>query len=141
MQRQNHHPKDKLIGGETVQVQIQESQENLAFEPETMDLDIVFEDDTVLVLNKPAGLVVHPAAGNWTGTLLNGLLAHCPELAQVPRAGIVHRLDKDTSGLMVVAKRCLHNCIWSINCKIARSSGFIVRWQMAWCHLMAKLKR
>ena len=69
-----------------------------------MDLDIVYEDDSVIVLNKPAGLVVHPAAGNWTGTLLNGLLAHCPELGQVPRAGIVHRLDKDTSGLMVVAK-------------------------------------
>ncbi|ULJ59450.1 23S rRNA pseudouridine(1911/1915/1917) synthase RluD [Wielerella bovis] len=97
-------PKDKLIGGEILQVQIQESNENQAFEPEAMDLDIVFEDDTVIVLNKPAGLVVHPAAGNWTGTLLNGLLAHCPDLAQVPRAGIVHRLDKDTSGLMVVAK-------------------------------------
>ena len=59
-----------------------------------MDLDIVYEDDTVIVVNKPAGLVVHPAAGNWTGTLLNGLLAHCPELSQIPRAGIVHRLDK-----------------------------------------------
>lgn len=97
-------PKDKLIGGEVLSVQIQQSNENQAFEPETMDLNIVFEDDTVMVLNKPAGLVVHPAAGNWTGTLLNGLLAYCPELAQVPRAGIVHRLDKDTSGLMVVAK-------------------------------------
>lgn len=97
-------PKDKLIGGEELSVQIQQSDENQAFEPEAMDLNIVFEDDTVIVLNKPAGLVVHPAAGNWTGTLLNGLLAHCPELSQVPRAGIVHRLDKDTSGLMVVAK-------------------------------------
>lgn len=97
-------PKEKLIGGEYLSVQIQPSQENQAYEPEHMDLDIVFEDDTVLVLNKPAGLVVHPAAGNWTGTLLNGLLAYCPELSQVPRAGIVHRLDKETSGLMVVAK-------------------------------------
>lgn len=97
-------PKDKLIGGETLNVQIQQSDENQSFAPERMDLDIVFEDDTVIVLNKPAGLVVHPAAGNWTGTLLNGLLAHCPALSQVPRAGIVHRLDKDTSGLMVVAK-------------------------------------
>ena len=97
-------PKEKLIGSEELSVQIQQSEENQAFEPEAMDLDIVFEDDTVMVLNKPAGLVVHPAAGNWTGTLLNGLLAHCPELLQVPRAGIVHRLDKDTSGLMVVAK-------------------------------------
>ncbi|EGV36984.1 23S rRNA pseudouridine(1911/1915/1917) synthase RluD [Neisseria weaveri] len=97
-------PKDKLIGGEDITVTVRPSEENLAFTPEAMDLDIVYEDDTVLVINKPAGLVVHPAAGNWTGTLLNGLLAHCPSLSQVPRAGIVHRLDKDTSGLMVVAK-------------------------------------
>ncbi|QEY24498.1 23S rRNA pseudouridine(1911/1915/1917) synthase RluD [Neisseria animalis] len=97
-------PKDKLIGGEFITVRVRPSEENLAFTPEAMDLDVVYEDDTVIVVNKPAGLVVHPAAGNWTGTLLNGLLAHCPELSQVPRAGIVHRLDKDTSGLMVVAK-------------------------------------
>lgn len=97
-------PKHKLIGGEQLSVQVQQSDENLAFVAEAMDLDIVFEDETIIVLNKPAGLVVHPAAGNWTGTLLNGLLHHAPELAQVPRAGIVHRLDKDTSGLMVVAK-------------------------------------
>ena len=97
-------PKTKLIGGEYLQVNIQPSQETQAYTPEAMPLDIVYEDDSVLVLNKPAGLVVHPAAGNWTGTLLNGLLAHAPELSQVPRAGIVHRLDKDTSGLMVVAK-------------------------------------
>lgn len=97
-------PKAKLIGGETLQVAVQQSEENLAFTPEAMDLDIVYEDDSVMVLNKPAGLVVHPAAGNWSGTLLNGLLAHCPALVAVPRAGIVHRLDKDTSGLMVVAK-------------------------------------
>ncbi|WP_373795704.1 23S rRNA pseudouridine(1911/1915/1917) synthase RluD [Neisseria dentiae] len=97
-------PKDKMIGGEYIAVTVRPSEENLAFTPEPMDLDIVYEDAAVIVLNKPAGLVVHPAAGNWTGTLLNGLLAHCPELAQIPRAGIVHRLDKDTSGLMVVAK-------------------------------------
>lgn len=97
-------PKDKLIGGEYLAVTVRPSEENLAFTPEAMDLDIVYEDDTVIVVNKPAGLVVHPAAGNWTGTLLNGLLAHVPELSQIPRAGIVHRLDKDTSGLMVVAK-------------------------------------
>ncbi|PSJ80587.1 23S rRNA pseudouridine(1911/1915/1917) synthase RluD [Neisseria iguanae] len=97
-------PKAKMIGGEFITVTVRPSEENLAFTPESMDLDIVYEDDTVIVMNKPAGLVVHPAAGNWTGTLLNGLLAHCPELSQVPRAGIVHRLDKETSGLMVVAK-------------------------------------
>ncbi|MDO4879090.1 MAG: 23S rRNA pseudouridine(1911/1915/1917) synthase RluD [Neisseria sp.] len=97
-------PKDKLIGGEKLAVHIRESNETLAFTPEAMDLDIVYEDDSIIVLNKPAGLVVHPAAGNWSGTLLNGLLAHCPALKNIPRAGIVHRLDKDTSGLMVAAK-------------------------------------
>ena len=97
-------PKEKMIGGESLTVAVRPSEENLAFTPEAMDLDIIYEDDAVIVLNKPAGLVVHPAAGNWTGTLLNGLLAHCPALSQIPRAGIVHRLDKDTSGLMVVAK-------------------------------------
>ena len=97
-------PKDKMIGGELLNIIIQQSEETLAFQPEAMNLDIIYEDDTVIVVNKPAGLVVHPAAGNWQGTLLNGLLAYCPQLATVPRAGIVHRLDKDTSGLMVVAK-------------------------------------
>ncbi|MDO5640730.1 MAG: 23S rRNA pseudouridine(1911/1915/1917) synthase RluD [Neisseria sp.] len=97
-------PKDKMIGGEELEVTVVQSEENLAFTPEAIELDIVYEDDFVIVLNKPAGLVVHPAAGNWSGTLLNGLLAHCPALGQIPRAGIVHRLDKDTSGLMVVAK-------------------------------------
>lgn len=97
-------PKHKLIGSEKVSVTIVPSVETAAFIAEDIDLDVVYEDDTVIVINKPAGLVVHPAAGNWTGTLLNGLLFHYPELSQVPRAGIVHRLDKDTSGLMVVAK-------------------------------------
>ena len=69
-----------------------------------MELNIVYEDEHLIVINKPAGLVVHPGAGNWSGTLLNGLLHHCPQLSGVPRAGIVHRLDKDTSGLMVVGK-------------------------------------
>lgn len=73
-------------------------------QPEAMPLDIVFEDESLLVINKPVGMVVHPAAGNHAGTLLNGLLHHCPALQKIPRAGIVHRLDKDTSGLMVVAK-------------------------------------
>ena len=72
--------------------------------PQPIDLDIVFEDEHVLVINKPAGLVVHPGAGNADGTVLNALLAHYPEIETVPRAGIVHRLDKDTTGLMVVAK-------------------------------------
>ena len=71
---------------------------------EAIALDIVHEDAALLVINKPAGLVVHPGSGNWSGTLLNALLAHAPPLASLPRAGIVHRLDKDTSGLLVVAK-------------------------------------
>ncbi|MDG1441221.1 MAG: 23S rRNA pseudouridine(1911/1915/1917) synthase RluD [Pseudomonadales bacterium] len=74
------------------------------FEPQDISLDVVFEDDDILVINKPAGLVVHPGAGNFDGTLLNGLLYYCSTLEAVPRAGIVHRLDKDTTGLMVVAK-------------------------------------
>ncbi|WP_434778873.1 23S rRNA pseudouridine(1911/1915/1917) synthase RluD [Neisseria sp. Ec49-e6-T10] len=96
--------KTKLIGHEEIVVEAQESQENLAFTPEPIDLDVVYEDHSVIVLNKQAGQVVHPAAGNWQGTVLNGLLYHYPDLKQVPRAGIVHRLDKDTSGLMVVAR-------------------------------------
>ncbi|MDR0779383.1 MAG: 23S rRNA pseudouridine(1911/1915/1917) synthase RluD [Pseudomonadales bacterium] len=95
--------KDKVLGGELVSLQPEEAV-CVSFAPEPLPLDIVFEDRSVIVLDKPAGLVVHPAAGNYAGTLLNGLLAHCPALEKLPRAGIVHRLDKDTSGLMVVAK-------------------------------------
>ncbi|MBB3231865.1 23S rRNA pseudouridine(1911/1915/1917) synthase RluD [Halomonas stenophila] len=96
-------PKDKVYGGEALALAA-EIEDDARFEPEAIPLEVVFEDDQVLVVNKPPGLVVHPAAGNPDGTLLNGLLHHCPELAAIPRAGIVHRLDKDTSGLMVVAK-------------------------------------
>ncbi len=93
-----------VLGGELVVVTPQSAPEDHAYMAEAMNLDIVFEDKAMLVINKPAGLVVHPAAGNWSKTLLNGLLHHYPAIAGVPRAGIVHRLDKDTSGLMVVAK-------------------------------------
>lgn len=95
-----------LIGQEVV-VHAVPAPEDLAFAPEPMDLAIVHEDTDLIVLDKPAGLVVHPAAGHWSGTLLNGLLAHDPALAALPRAGIVHRLDADTSGLMVVARNLL----------------------------------
>ncbi|KAF0813064.1 Ribosomal large subunit pseudouridine synthase D [Andreprevotia sp. IGB-42] len=98
------NPKDKLWGGETVSVDIQPNPEEVAFQPEDIPLDVIYADDAVIVINKPAGLVVHPGSGNWSGTLLNGLLHAYPELKGVPRAGIVHRLDKDTSGLMVVAR-------------------------------------
>jgi 23S rRNA pseudouridine1911/1915/1917 synthase len=94
----------RVKAGQRGQVELVRPAHELAFTPQPMALDIVHEDAHVLVLNKPAGLVVHPAAGNWSGTLLNGLLARDPAAATLPRAGIVHRLDKDTSGLMVVGR-------------------------------------
>jgi 23S rRNA pseudouridine1911/1915/1917 synthase len=97
----------KLRIGDCVAIALRATEQSKAFVPEAMALDVVYEDEDLLVINKPAGLVVHPAPGNWTGTLLNGLLAYHPCFSEVPRAGIVHRLDKDTSGLMVVAKRRL----------------------------------
>ncbi len=94
----------KVWGGEQVQIIPQPAPGTSAFKAQDIALDIVYEDDYILVVNKPVGMVVHPAAGNWEGTLLNALLHHAPELEGLPRAGIVHRLDKDTSGLLVVAK-------------------------------------
>ncbi len=96
--------KDTVYGDEKIVILPQAAPEDEAFKPEPIPLNIVYEDEHLIVINKPAGLVVHPGNGNWSGTLLNGLLYHCPQLAGVPRAGIVHRLDKDTSGLMVVGK-------------------------------------
>ena len=93
---------DKLSGGETIVLRVE--LENLEAQPEPMDLDIVYEDEDLLVVNKSAGLVVHPGAGNDVGTLLNGLLFHAKCLSEVPGGGLVHRLDKGTTGLMVVAK-------------------------------------
>jgi 23S rRNA pseudouridine1911/1915/1917 synthase len=97
-------PARKLRAGQQVHVTLRPTEESQAYVPEPMDLGIVYEDDDLLVLDKPAGRVVHPAPGHWRGTVLNGLLAHHAAAASLPRAGIVHRLDKDTSGLMVVAK-------------------------------------
>ncbi|RMG60311.1 MAG: 23S rRNA pseudouridine(1911/1915/1917) synthase RluD [Gammaproteobacteria bacterium] len=96
-------PREPVLGGEQVRVEA-ELEVDDAVAPEPIALDIVYRDEALLVVNKPAGLVVHPAAGHAAGTLQNALLHHDPGLAQVPRAGIVHRLDKDTSGLMVVAR-------------------------------------
>lgn len=96
--------KTRLSGIETIVVEPQPHEADSAFVAEPVPIDIVHEDAQLLVLCKPAGLVVHPAAGNWRGTLMNGLLFHRPALAALPRAGIVHRLDRDTSGLLVVAK-------------------------------------
>jgi len=95
--------KERLQPGDKITVII-EPNPTSEYQAEQVPLNIVFEDESLIVLNKEAGLVVHPAAGNWTGTILNGLLHWQPELRAIPRAGIVHRLDKDTSGIMVVAK-------------------------------------
>ena len=96
--------KQKLWGGESIQLSEAEDERALSSVPEDIALNVIHEDEALIVLDKPAGLVVHPGSGNWTGTLLNALLFYCPALEKMPRAGIVHRLDKDTSGLMVVAK-------------------------------------
>jgi 23S rRNA pseudouridine1911/1915/1917 synthase len=97
-------PKQKVWSGEKIEVRPASRSDEAVHEPEPISLDIVYEDDSLIVINKPAGLVVHPGSGNWQGTMLNALLHHAAELKSIPRAGIVHRLDKDTSGLLVVAK-------------------------------------
>ncbi|MGF7453147.1 23S rRNA pseudouridine(1911/1915/1917) synthase RluD [Pasteurella bettyae] len=96
-------PREKMFGGEQIEITVEIEDEN-RFEPQNLPLNIVYEDDDILVINKPKDFVVHPGAGNPNGTVLNALLYHYPQIAEVPRAGIVHRLDKDTTGLMVVAK-------------------------------------
>jgi 23S rRNA pseudouridine1911/1915/1917 synthase len=96
--------KRKVLGGEVVEMVVEAPVRDTTHQAEAIDLPIVFEDAHLLIIDKPAGLVVHPGSGNWSGTMMNALLYHAPALAEVPRAGIVHRLDKDTSGLLVVAK-------------------------------------
>lgn len=96
-------PKQKVLGGEQISICASITSEG-EWTAEDIPLNIVYEDDHLLVIDKTANFVVHPAAGNYSGTVLNALLFHCPQLKLVPRAGIVHRLDKDTTGLMVVAK-------------------------------------
>ena len=94
----------RVRAGQQLAVDLIPTQQSQAYRPQAMSLQVLYEDAHLLVLNKPAGLVVHPAPGNWSGTLLNGLLAHHAAAAALPRAGIVHRLDKDTSGVMMVGK-------------------------------------
>jgi 23S rRNA pseudouridine1911/1915/1917 synthase len=126
--------KTKVWGGEQVIVQVQAKPENKAFIPEDIPLDIVFEDDHILVINKPAGMVVHPAAGNWSGTLLNALLFHAPQLKDVPRAGIVHRLDKETSGLLVVAKTLAAqtNLVRQLQARTVKREYRTIVWGQIW---------
>jgi 23S rRNA pseudouridine1911/1915/1917 synthase len=100
---QQLRPRDKVPGGAVLLINAQLEQE-ISWQAQDIDLDIVYEDASILVVNKPAGLVVHPAAGHADGTLVNALLGYAPQLAQLPRGGIVHRLDMDTSGIMVVAR-------------------------------------
>ena len=100
---QIRRPRDPIFGGEMISGEVIAEIETLAL-PQAIPLDIRYQDADLLVINKPAGLVAHPAAGNRDGTLVNALLHHCPELANLPRAGLVHRLDKETTGLLVVAR-------------------------------------
>ena len=97
-------PAQKVRAGDALRIELRPTPMSQAFVPQAIPLDVVYEDAHLMVVDKPAGLVVHPAPGNWSGTLLNALLARDAQAAQLPRAGIVHRLDKDTSGLMVVAR-------------------------------------
>ena len=100
-------PKEKVVGGENITVQLQEAlddQVQEVWQAEAIPLDIVYEDESLIVINKPAGLVVHPGAGNRDGTLVNALLHYAPELSKLPRAGIIHRIDKDTTGILVIAR-------------------------------------
>ncbi|MDO4936772.1 MAG: RluA family pseudouridine synthase [Sutterellaceae bacterium] len=132
----------KVAGGDELVVRPQAAPEDKAYAPEAgIDFEVVYQDKDIIVINKPAGLVVHPAAGHWTGTLLNGLLYEFPELARVPRAGIVHRLDKETSGLMVVARteaaqtdlvrqlqaRTVGREYWAVVLGVAPEAGFVDR--------------
>ena len=97
-------PSTRVKAADTGAIELRPTPQSQAFKPEVMALELAYQDDHLMVINKPAGLVVHPAPGNWSGTLLNGLLAYDAKAMNLPRAGIVHRLDKDTSGLMVVAR-------------------------------------
>jgi 23S rRNA pseudouridine1911/1915/1917 synthase len=107
--QRNHQaakPKDKVAVDDQLSLW-PETENRVEWAPEPLPLDILYEDEHVIVLNKPAGLVVHPATGHQTGTLVNGLLAHAPEMSGLPRGGIVHRLDKDTSGVMLAARSAI----------------------------------
>ncbi|WP_417511639.1 23S rRNA pseudouridine(1911/1915/1917) synthase RluD [Methylophaga sp.] len=107
-------PKESIQGGEKVTIGTELQVQDESWQPETIALDIIYEDDDVIIINKPAGMVVHPGAGNHQGTLVNALLAHAPQLANIPRAGIVHRIDKATTGLLMIAKTLTaHNSLVS----------------------------
>jgi 23S rRNA pseudouridine1911/1915/1917 synthase len=121
-------PRDPVRGGESVLL-LGETEALVPAEPEAMELAVVFEDESLLVVDKPAGLVVHPGAGNPRGTLMNGLLHHAPELEALPRAGIIHRLDKATSGLLLIARTLpAHTALVRL-----LADRVISRWYLAVC--------
>lgn len=124
----------KVWGGEQVQIIPQTAPEENAFKAQALAIDIVHEDAHILVINKAAGMVVHPAAGNWEGTLLNALLHHAPQLQAIPRAGIVHRLDKDTSGLLVVAKTLAAqtNLVRQLQARTVKREYRAIVWGQIW---------
>ena len=126
--------KTKVWGGEKIAITLPTLPQELASSPENIPLDILFEDDTLLVINKPAGLVVHPAAGHWQGTLVNALLFHAPQLQALPRAGIVHRLDKDTSGLLVVAKtlEAQTHLVRQLQARTVKREYRVIVWGQVW---------
>ncbi|MDD2832975.1 MAG: 23S rRNA pseudouridine(1911/1915/1917) synthase RluD [Methylotenera sp.] len=126
--------KTKVWGGEEIHVEVQVKPEVNAFIAQDIPLNIVYEDEHILVVNKPAGMVVHPAAGNWQGTLLNALLFHAPQLHDVPRAGIVHRLDKETSGLLVVAKTlsAQTNLVRQLQARTVKREYRAIVWGQLW---------
>ncbi len=109
VENQQRKPKDKVYLGESIVMQV-EADVEVVWQPEDIPLDILHEDDDIIVINKPVGMVVHPAPGHASGTLCNALLHHVSNAGNLPRAGVVHRLDKDTSGIMVVAKTLSAHC-------------------------------
>jgi 23S rRNA pseudouridine1911/1915/1917 synthase len=133
----NQYPvssKHKVYAGDEIKIIVQQNPEKNAFLPEAIALDIIFEDDTLLVINKPAGMVVHPAVGNWSGTLLNALLYHSPDIGYIPRCGIVHRLDKETSGLLVVAKtlRAQTHLLQQLQARTVKREYRAIVWGQLW---------
>jgi len=126
--------KKKLYGGEHLKIIIQKDFEDLKFEAEDIALDIIYSDDDITIINKPVGMVVHPAAGNWSGTMLNAILHYYPNNRLLPRAGIVHRLDKDTSGLLVIAKNEIaqNNLIKQLQKKSVYREYRAIVWGQIW---------
>ncbi len=126
--------KKKLVGGEIILLEPQTDEELSQYIPEEIPIQIVYEDADILIVNKKQGMVVHPAAGNWGGTLLNSILFHYPKNEILPRAGIVHRLDKDTSGLMVVAKNLIaqQNLIKQLQARTVKREYRAIVWGQVW---------